>query len=71
MSEGSKIEPEKIFYDRIKERDYGDSHVYTEVSIFFKKTKKELKRDYTRREVIDMYVDIVYHNKKTNDSMPK
>jgi len=48
----------------------GLQHFYTNVAIFYKIPSPLLKKKYTLSEIKEMYIDILYYNKKQKGAMP-
>ena len=57
----------EVFYQQIKDRDSPLKHMYTNVAVFYKIPSPRLRKEYTFSEIKEMYIDILYYNKK----MPK
>jgi hypothetical protein len=57
------MNPEEIFYDKIKSRGIGLEHIYTNVAIFYKIPSPILKQKYKFSVVKEMYIDVLYYNK--------
>jgi len=65
------LNPEEVFFDAIKARDNSKQHIYTNVANFYKIPSPILKQDYKFSVVKEMYIDLLYHNKKQKESMEK
>ena len=60
-----------IFESKIADRDRGIKHLITNVSVFYKIPLPELEKKYKISQIKEMYIDVLYYNKKNKEAMEK
>jgi len=53
-----------IFHNDVKNIDENIlKYIVTNVSVFFKIPSPKIRKEYSMREIIEMFIDILYYNK--------